>query len=112
MPVTLSKKAIEESTLVVTASFEDEEGSAVVPDSLKWSLVNRDGSVVNGRDNVEVTSLSSEVDIVLSGDDLAKDGPGEVERWIVLQATYTSTLGSGLPLKDQAAFYIVDLKSI
>ena len=61
--------AIEQSTYVITASFTDETGAAVVPNSVTWTLVNGDGQVVNSRSAVSVTPASS-VTIVLSGDDL------------------------------------------
>ena len=118
MPTTISAtKAIEGSTFIVTAAFTDEDGSAVAPDTLAWSLVDRNGTVINDRENVSVggsPSLpSSSEDIVLFGDDLAlADGYDEEERYLVLEGTYTSDAGTGLPLKDHLKFYVVNLKKV
>ena len=112
MPTALSLKAVEQSTYIITASFTDEAGNSVTPDSLKWSLVDRKKRIVNNRKDVEITSLDTSIDIVLSGDDIAIDGDGEVERWIVVEGTYTSDAGSGLPFRDQASFRISNLKSV
>jgi hypothetical protein len=113
MPATLSTKAVEQSTYIVTASFTDEDGGVVVPDSLQWSLVDEFGDAVNGRKDVSVTSPQSSEDIVLSGDDLVIDaGRDEQTRWLVIEGTYTSTAGSGLPIKDQVEFIVTNLRKV
>ena len=95
--------AIEQSTYVITASFTDETGSAVVPNSVTWTLLNGDGQIVNSRSEVSVTPASSIV-IVLSGDDLDLDD-GETRK-IRIDAVYDSTNGTNLPLKDSETFAI------
>jgi hypothetical protein len=107
MPVSLTTKANDGSTYVVTAAFTDEDGVAVSPDSLVWTLKNRDGDIINSREDVTVDTPSSSENIVLSGDDiLYSDG---AERILILEATYTSSSGEGLPLKDSVQFEIQDL---
>lgn len=107
----IDAKAVEESTFVVTASFTDEDGVAVAPDTMFWSLMDEDGEIINDREDEEISSPGTSVDILLQGDDLAIPGViAEVKRYLVLHGTYTSGLGSGLPLTDQVGFYVTNLK--
>lgn len=116
MPTRLTVRAVEQSTFVVTAAFTDETGAAVVPNSgLTWSLYARVGSppvdtVVNSRDQVAIASAAS-VDIVLSGDDLALVAGQSKTRYVLVEGTYSSTLGT-LPLKDEVSFEIDDLVGV
>jgi len=109
-------RAIEQSTGCVTVSFKDESGAAVVPDSAKWTLVNNANNVVNNNEQVEIAAenLSSEITIVLSGDDLKIfSNVNSVEaRWLIVEATYTSDRGAGLPLNQAYKFEVVNLKYI
>lgn len=92
--------AVEKSTYVVDLSFTDEDGTAVVPDTITWSIRDNAGNIVNSRDAVSATPAST-VTIVLSGDDLAYDAYTKTARTLTIEATYTSTAGAGLPLKDE-----------
>lgn len=114
MPVTLTKKAHEEGTYVVTCDFYDDLGAAVAPDTLAWTLTDEGGTVINSRTDVAVSSPTSSEDIVLSGDDLAlQTGEvGDTARILTIEATYDSTTGLDLPLKDTALFYIKDFKAV
>jgi hypothetical protein len=106
-------KAIEESTFVVVADFQDEDGNAVAPNSASWSLVDEDGNIVNSREDISINSPSSSENILLSGDDLTlTDGRSEEARYVVVEGTYDSTLGNDLPIKDQIKFYILNLRKI
>jgi hypothetical protein len=97
MATTLTPNAIQSSTYVVTAAFTDEDGSAVVPNTVTWSLKAKDGTVINERAEESETPASS-VDIVLSGDDLDPGAPDSDVGMILLTVTapYDSALGSGL----------------
>jgi len=56
----------------------------------------------------------SQVEIVLSGDDLAAlagDISSTPKRLVTVEATYTSALGAGLPLNGSAVFTL-DLEDI
>lgn len=113
MPTTLTINAAEESTFVVNVAFTDEDSTAVTPTAATWTLTDCDGSIINSREDVTVSSLSSAIDIVLSGDDLAlQSGSDNGSRILLIEATYDSTLASGLPLKDQAEFFIADLVAV
>lgn len=112
MPTILSTHADEQSTYVVTAAFTDENGDAVVPNSIVWSLTDEDGVVVNSREDEAVGSPAASIDIVLKGADLKVTGTADVVRVVTVEATYTSDLGANLPLKGAARFVIDNLVAV
>jgi hypothetical protein len=107
---TLSE-AIERSTYAVDLSFSDEDGTAMVPDSLTWSLRNSAGAIINARSSV-ATVVGTTVTIVLSGADLSYEPSVGSSRVLTIEATYTSSLGAGLPLKDEYTIPIRDLQGV
>lgn len=112
MPTVLETEAIEQSTYVITPAFTDEDGAAVVPDSVTWSLVKADGTIVNDKEDEPETPAAS-IDILLSGDDLAiLDGADREQRYLVVEFIYDSTLGANLPGKDMAIFRVRNLKKV
>lgn len=111
MPTTLTTHAVEESTFIITASFTDEDGNAVTPSTLKWTLTDDAGNVINSREDVSIAPASS-VDIVLSGDDLALSGYGPAFRILTIEGTYSSDAGSDLPLKDSVKFVVDNLVAV
>ena len=106
---TLSAVARDRSTYVVTATFADEDDAAATPTAITWTLTTPEGTVVNSRSAVSVPPSSS-VEIVLSGADLDYDTSNQ--RVLTIEATYDSTLGAGLPLKDEVWFSIINLVAI
>ena len=111
MPTILSVKAIEESIFVITAAFTNEEGDAVAPTAATWTLSDKQGTIINSREDVVISSPTATEDIVLSGDDLAFQA-GErktAERVLTVEWTYNSDLGTGLPGKDKCEFKVTDL---
>ncbi len=104
----------EKGTYAISSSFTDEDGSAVTPDSLNWSLSTTGGTIINSRTNVSVASPASTTTVVLKGDDLAMQTgeSGIVRRRFTWQGTYTSSLGSGLPLKEECEFPLEDLVNV
>ncbi len=111
MPTNLDITANEQGTIVVRAAFTDEDGDAVVPaSSVAWTLTDTSGNeIATGTE-----SAAASVDIVLSGSNLALQTgeSGTVERLILVETTYNSTLGNGLPLKKSGAFLIEDLAAV
>lgn len=112
MPSTLTTKAVEKSTYIVTAAFTDDDGVAVVPNTpLTWTLTDRDGAVINNRDAVAITPAAS-VEIVLSGGDLAVPDTADLVRYVTIEGTYDSDAGSNLPIKDQVKFAVSNLVAV
>ena len=110
--IKIEERAYEQSTYVFVVTLTDEEGDAVVPASLKWTLTTKDELVVNDREQVVHSGLSTENKIVLSGDDLqilpSEEKLRSVDRRFIVEATYDSTLGSGLPVTGVAAFKVTN----
>jgi len=107
MPITLELHADEESTYLATAAFFDAAGGAVTPNvgTIKWTLSDIEGTIINSRDNVVIASDTS-VNIVLSGKDLALQTgeTGTVKRLLTVVAVYDSTEGTDLPLNQEVIF--------
>lgn len=105
-------EAVEESTLAIVISFTDEDGNAETPATANWTLTDDDGDVINSREEVTISSLDTSVTVVLSGDDLALQSgeSGSAVRRFVVQGTYNSDLGNGLPMIDSVAFPVRDVK--
>ena len=108
MVTTLSTKAMEQSTFVITVSFFDEDDNPVVPTAASWTLTDEAGNVINGRQGVAITPAAT-VDVVLQGNDLAVAGATEAGRIFTVSGTYNSDAGSGLPLKDHVRFVVEGL---
>lgn len=112
MPTTITTKVPEKSTVVFTAAFTDANGDAVTPDTITWSLALDDGTAVNSRTDVSIAAPAASNDVVLSGDDTAVIAGANETRIITFKATYTSTEGAGLPLNDEAKFFVAPLVSV
>lgn len=103
--------AAEEGTYVISLTFKDEDGTALTPTTLTWTLTDEDGTVVNSRSGV-AASVAATINIVLSGDDLALSDAKKRRRCVSVSGTYTSTYGAALPLKDEIWFTIRDLLKV
>lgn len=110
MAIELSSLAREKSTYIVTAAFTDEEGIAVTPTSVTWTLTNATGTIINSREDISATPGTS-IDIVLTGDDLAI-GTNGTSRVVTVEAVYNSDAGTGLTLKEECRFAIADLLNV
>lgn len=111
MAIQLKVTAKEKSTYAVTVAFLTEAGVAVVRASARWTLTSGTGAVINGRTQVAIAPLAATVTVVLQGADLAFQA-GEATtavRLFTIEATYDSTLGTSLPLKEECRFLIDDL---
>ena len=112
----LTTIAKEKSTFILTVAFTDENGSAVAPETLKWSLTDENGTAINSRTDVSVASPQASNSIVLSGDDLQilEDEANDryAKRRFVAEATYDSDLGNDLPVNDAVAFVVENLAKI
>ena len=105
--VSLPTRAADKSTYVVSISFYDAAGDSVVPTSVAWTMTNGAGTVINSRSAV-VAVPAATIDLLLGADDTDyEDGPA---RLIVVDAVYTSTEGSDLPLRGSVIFRIEDVR--
>lgn len=107
MPIRLSSRAVDGGTFAVTVAFDDEGNSPVTPNTVKWTLLNRQNQVVNNRDAVAATPGPT-VTVLLGADDL-RHADGDI-RHMVFDWTYDSSLGSGLPGREQVTFVINDIR--
>jgi hypothetical protein len=110
MPQRLTTHALEEGTYAVVCAFVDENDNAVAPQSMSWTLSDLAGTIINSRDGIAVANPSSTQNVVLSGDDLAfLNATDKGWRRLLVEITFSSNLGSDLPLKDSAEFQIDNL---
>lgn len=109
MTIIITQKVPEESSAGFEVSFLDESGAAITPAAVSWTLTDRAGTVINSRSAVSVTPASV-VTIVLSGDDLALNR--DPVRLLLVEATYNSSLGAGLPFREDIRFQISPLAGV
>lgn len=112
MAVLLTEHAIERGTYAITVSWSDEDGDPVTPTAATWTLHDREGTTINGRDDVTISGLSTSNTIVLSGADLALPDIRDRYRAVTVEFTYSSLLGTGLPSKQEIGFYIDNLRAV
>ena len=93
---TMAEHAAEKGAYVVPISaFYDEDGSAVTPTAVTWSLYDVAKAIINSREDVSETPATA-IDIVLSGDDLEVSSTVGRERTVYITYTYNSDNGTGL----------------
>lgn len=108
-------RAAEQSTVKVTATLKDSQGATVSAaniSALTWSLLLSDGTIVNSRDAVAVSPIANPATIVLSGDDWRVSSGYLNRRYLLLEGTYTSDEGSGLPAKETVELFFDDLVGV
>jgi hypothetical protein len=107
MSTTLTTRAKEQSTYVVTVAFTHEGGGTVTPTAITWTLSDADERIINSRQDISVAPSTS-ISITLTGSDLQLASSEKVsgKRFLTIEATYNSSYGSGLYMKDDVAFYI------
>jgi len=70
-----------------------------------------DGDIINSRSDISATAATT-INIVLSGNDLAMEDNDSGKRLVLVEATYTSSYGTGLPLKKEYPFTIDRLTGV
>ena len=111
MTTLLNVRATEGSTYVVTIEFTDEDGTPVIPTSIKWSLTNDEGDAVNSRTDVTIAVPAATIEVVLTGDDLPSPGDQTRSLYFTVEAIYDSALGLGLHLKGQCRIDVLPLEA-
>jgi hypothetical protein len=113
MTIKLTIDASKRSTYIGLADFYDEHGSAATPKSANWTLTDAGGSIVNSRNNVSFSPLSSTCTAVLWGADTTLFGANDSgQRVFTVEAIYDSDIGINLPINDEARFEIERLEAI
>lgn len=112
MPISITPDAIEGSTYPIVLTFRDETNALVAPSAITWSLLDEHGQVVNDRNNVIIASPASTITIVLSGADLHIGAAERARRRLLVEATYSGSLGADLPLRDEVVFTVAGLKGV
>lgn len=109
--LSLSRKAYKGSSFFVKVIVKDEYKRIVTPTSLKWTLKDSDGNIVNGRSNVIVTpSELAETNVIsLYGNDLyIADTLKETRMKIIVEGTYISEHMSNAKYRSAAFFTLVN----
>ena len=125
----LDTNASEEGTYAIDEiQFLDSQDTpaAVTPEagSVTWCLTNKNGDIINSREDVPITSASS-MTIVLSGDDLAVSGNADkydtrdgviiklYERHVTVQGLVDTVIGTetldNTPVTKEFIFYIENI---
>ena len=125
----LSTTASEEGTYAIDEiQFLDSQDTpvAVTPeaDSVTWCLTDKNGDIINSREDVPITSASS-MTIVLSGDDLVISGSvdkyvtrdgviiKQYERHVLVKGLVDTVIGTetleNTPVTKEFIFYIENL---
>ena len=111
---TMTAKAVEKSTysIPISAFYDDATtASAITPATFTWTLKDQDGTTVNSRAAVVVTAASA-ITLTLTGDDLAMPNESKPWRFVTVEYTYDSTLGTGLPCKQLIGFEFIPLTAV
>lgn len=107
----VSFEVYEESTVKVDFTFTDSNDDTFVPDTAYWQLTKAsDGSIINNRSFANCSFSGTY--IVLSGDDLAIDSAGDLDRILTIKGTYSSDYGSSLPFSFVKMFRIKNILAI
>jgi hypothetical protein len=100
-----------EGSGVILAAFNDENGDPVTPDQASWSLIDKNGNIINYRKNVNISPLSTSASILLTRLDLRPDitqkfGVNQ-KRILRIKGSFTSSVfGPGIPINSDLEFYV------
>jgi hypothetical protein len=92
----------------IACGDDGNDGAAIAPKTLTWTLLNKPGDIINDREDEVVASPTASEDVVLSGADLALisgETASKVIRVFIVEGTYDCDLTGGeLPLKARIYF--------
>ena len=110
MPITLADQVPDGSAAVATATFTDEDGVAVIPDSINWSLFDPDGAIVNSKEEVSVAVPAASVDILIEGENNLYSGG--YKRTFVIEAVVDLAAGNNQDSNESATYQILDIPGV
>lgn len=103
----LSRRVIRDSSVAIVVYF-DNQIVPITPDSVNWSLFDKDGNTINNRRNVLLVPGATVV-VLLQKEDLALPDPYESQdRYLLVEGEYFSLVGR-VPFKAEAVFEVSDL---
>lgn len=111
----LSLTVGERGTVSVSFTFYDSDTppNTVTPKSAYWTLSDKYGNVINSRNQVTISPLSSTVIVTLTDDDIQITGDDDDgERRFTVVAVYDSDLGSDLKLTAERSFQVQDYVNV
>jgi len=108
MPTRLTPLASERGSYIVKVDFEDEDGTGVTPDSIKWTLTDAKGDVINSRTSVAVVTPATSVNILLTSNDLAVANKRNLRRKLLIHAVADLAAGNNKDIYDEAEFEIAN----
>jgi len=105
----LTRKACKGSTYFIKIRVKDEYNTLVSPQTLKWTLKDSDGDLVNNRNKVVVSNPEEENVVSLYGNDLAIDDTiRSTERVFIAEGTYISRHMSNAPFRAVTRFDLIN----
>lgn len=117
MPSTLDELAIEGSTYAIVVEFNERRQDGLLypftPNGgLKWTLTDKEGVPINGREDVLVDPPAQSIMIVLYGDDLKTLEGKSNRRLVTIEGTYNGVAGDNLPMIGEVSFKIINLVAV
>ena len=108
MPTRLTTLANEKGVYVVKVDFADEDGNGVTPDSIKYTLTDVKGNIINSLSSVAFAAPATSVNIELSSDDLAVPNRRQTRRKLLIHAVADLQIGNNRDIYDEAEFEIAN----
>ena len=108
MPTRLTTLADERGTYIVKVDFEDEDGNGVIPDSIKYTLTDPKGAIINSLSSVAVGTPATSVNIELTSDDLAVLNRRNTRRKLLIHAVADLQIGSNRDIYGECEFEIAN----
>lgn len=110
MPIALTDTVPDGTAAVATVTFEDENGDAVIPDSITWSLYDPAGAIVNTREDIAVAVPAASVDILIEGANNLYSGG--YKRVFVIKAVVDLAAGNDQDSNESATYQILDIPGV
>jgi len=101
MSKVLTDKPVEGSNVTFGFTFKNNAGTAIIPDTARWTLTDKNRAIINNRRHVSATPAIPTV-VTLSGLDLACSEVGSLaDRLILVEGT-----SGGLPVVEEFSFQV------
>jgi len=111
MPLILTGRADEQSSVGMKIVIVDGNGDALTPTAATWTLTDLSGTVINSREDVAIAALASEMTVLMTGNDLQiLDQSKQLEmRLFTFEGTYDPGDASPAPIKESGEFPVYNL---